>query len=136
VKQAVGLRPWLVLQLPARVPLAHSEEVANDRPALDKRIVFVRHSTFVRLRVPGGQATFLTHHGQRELGEHQVENISEPKPRRYLDAHAIRERYGNRSDQWIRNRLQFDPLFPKPIVKGKLRLWREDQLDAWDDLAR
>ena len=62
-----------------------------------------------------------------------MEDTGETKSRRYLDAKAVRGRYGDRSEQWVRNRLLTDPTFPKPIVKGSLRLWREDLLDAWDD---
>jgi predicted DNA-binding transcriptional regulator AlpA len=56
------------------------------------------------------------------------------KSRRYVDARTLRGRYGNRSDQWIRDKLEKDPRFPKPEpIPGRLRLWREDKLDAYDD---
>jgi aromatic ring-cleaving dioxygenase len=51
----------------------------------------------------------------------------------YLDARAVRRRYGDRSDtalwRWIR-----DPKlgFPKPIYIQKFRYWRLSDLIAWE----
>ena len=56
--------------------------------------------------------------------------------KRFLDANTVKARYGGRSDQWIRDKLSKDPRFPKPEpIPGRLRLWREDKLDAYDDGA-
>jgi predicted DNA-binding transcriptional regulator AlpA len=54
------------------------------------------------------------------------------KPKRYSTAKQVRERYGGRSDMWIYRRLAEDPNFPRPFTIKKLRLFDDDELDAYD----
>jgi predicted DNA-binding transcriptional regulator AlpA len=54
--------------------------------------------------------------------------------RQYLDARQVRRRYGNRSEQWLRDVMAKDASFPRPrFFGGRIRLWLESELDAWDD---
>jgi predicted DNA-binding transcriptional regulator AlpA len=60
------------------------------------------------------------------------------KRKRYSTARQVCDRYGGRSDMWLWRILKNDPRFPRPMTTGpgKLRLFDDDDLDAYDDIVR
>jgi hypothetical protein len=52
---------------------------------------------------------------------------------RFIDALALRVRYGGRSEQWVLHQLERNPKFPKPIVIGRRhRLWSVPLLEKYE----
>lgn len=58
------------------------------------------------------------------------------KPKHYIPAPEVCERYGERSAMWLWRRLKYDSKFPRPIVIGKRRFFDEEELDAYDKANR
>ena len=58
--------------------------------------------------------------------------------KRYSTAKQVCERYGCRSDMWLWRILKNDPRFPRPMTlgHGKIRLFDDEELDAYDDLCK
>jgi hypothetical protein len=62
-----------------------------------------------------------------------------PKRKHYSTANQVCERYGGRSLMWLWRLLKSDPRFPRPFTtgsSGKLRLFDDDELDAYDEIVR
>jgi hypothetical protein len=51
---------------------------------------------------------------------------------RFVPFTGVRRRYGNRSRMWVQRLLASDPTFPKPFFVRGQRLWRVDELEAWE----
>ncbi|MFZ5690550.1 MAG: hypothetical protein ACOY5F_04785 [Pseudomonadota bacterium] len=54
------------------------------------------------------------------------------KPKRLIRSAALKKRYGDVSDMWIWRRLHDGSGFPQPYRFGRIRMWDEDELDAFD----
>ena len=51
----------------------------------------------------------------------------------YLDARAVKRRYGGRSDMWLWRSARDPNLgMPSPIYIGKYRYWKLTDLIAWE----
>jgi predicted DNA-binding transcriptional regulator AlpA len=58
---------------------------------------------------------------------------SRKKSKRYLTVAQIAERWGNRSPQFIDQKLKADPTFPKAMrFGGRLRLFDEDEIERYE----
>ena len=56
--------------------------------------------------------------------------------KRYWTGEAVRQRYGNRSRNWLNDRRK-DPDFPKPAMRIANRdYWDDDELNAHDAKQR
>jgi predicted DNA-binding transcriptional regulator AlpA len=58
--------------------------------------------------------------------------MSNPRPKRYLTAAQLRERYGDRSTMWIERIMKRDPRFPRPIYIGRYRFWNLNEIEAYE----
>jgi hypothetical protein len=64
------------------------------------------------------------------------EGRNKPKRKRYSTSRQVRERYGDRSAMWLWRILKHDPKFPRPMSVGRLKLFDDDELDAYDAALR
>jgi predicted DNA-binding transcriptional regulator AlpA len=61
--------------------------------------------------------------------------MSDRKSKRKLTTRQVQERYGAVSHMWVERRLKNDSTFPRFVKFGRLRMWDEAELDAWDQLC-